>query len=304
MTELLTPKTTTARERIEMTTRITTARATPSARKHWRAHALLLVGVAVMIYPLVWLVGASFKPENQIFSTLDPFPWHFTLDNYLSGWTATGTSFTVYLANSAVVALCVVAGNVISCSLAAYAFARLDFAFRKLWFGLMLGTLMLPFQATMIPQYTIFYQLNWVNTFLPLVVPQFLAFDSFFIFLLVQFIRGIPRQLDEAASIDGAGHARVFFSVILPLLRPALITTAVLTFIWTFNDFLRQLVYLSDKTRYTVPLGLNSFIDRASGSSYGGMLAMSVVTLVPTVLVFLVCQKRLVDGVANTGIKG
>jgi multiple sugar transport system permease protein len=274
------------------------------AKTHWRAHGVLLAGVVVMIYPLVWLVGASFKPENQIFSTLDPIPWHFTLGNYLSGWTATGTSFTVYLANSATIALCVVIGNIASCSLAAYAFARLDFAFRKIWFGLMLGTLMLPFQATMIPQYTIFYKLNWINTFLPLVVPQLLACDAFFIFLMVQFIRGIPRELDEAAAIDGAGHARVFFSVILPLLRPALLTTGVLTFIWTFNDFLRQLVYLSDKSRYTVPLGLNSFIDRASGSSYGGMLAMSVVTLVPTVAVFLICQKRLVDGVANSGIKG
>jgi len=275
-----------------------------TTKPHWRAHAVLLAGVVVMIYPLVWLVGASFKPENQIFSTLNPIPWHFTFENYLSGWTATGTSFTVYLTNSATIAICVVIGNIASCSLAAYAFARLDFAFRKIWFGLMLGTLMLPFQATMIPQYTIFYKLNWVNTFLPLVVPQLLAFDSFFIFLMVQFIRGIPRELDEAAAIDGAGHGRVFFSVILPLLRPALLTTGVLTFIWTFNDFLRQLVYLSDKSRYTVPLGLNSFIDRASGSSYGGMLAMSVVTLVPTVVVFLVCQKRLVDGVANSGIKG
>ncbi|MEQ0563457.1 carbohydrate ABC transporter permease [Amycolatopsis sp. NEAU-NG30] len=278
--------------------------ATKTTKYHWRAHTVLIAAVVVMIYPLVWLVGASFKPENQIFSTLDPIPWHFTIENYLGGWTATGTSFTVYLANSATIAVCVVIGNVVSCSLAAYAFARLDFAFRRLWFGLMLGTLMLPFQATMIPQYTIFYKLNWINTFLPLVVPQLLAFDSFFIFLMVQFIRGIPRQLDEAAAIDGAGHARIFFSVIFPLLRPALLTTAVLTFIWTFNDFLRQLVYLSDKSRYTVPLGLNSFIDRASGSSYGGMLAMSVVTLVPTVVVFLVCQKRLVDGVANTGIKG
>ncbi|OXM61657.1 carbohydrate ABC transporter permease [Amycolatopsis vastitatis] len=275
-----------------------------TTKYHWRAHTVLLVAVVVMIYPLVWLVGASFKPENQIFSTLNPIPWHFTFENYLSGWTATGTSFTVYLTNSATIAICVVIGNIASCSLAAYAFARLDFAFRKIWFGLMLGTLMLPFQATMIPQYTIFYKLNWINTFLPLVVPQLLAFDSFFIFLMVQFIRGIPRELDEAAAIDGAGHGRIFFSVILPLLRPALLTTGVLTFIWTFNDFLRQLVYLSDKSRYTVPLGLNSFIDRASGSSYGGMLAMSVVTLVPTVVVFLVCQKRLVDGVANSGIKG
>lgn len=270
---------------------------------HWRAHTILLIVLVVMIYPLVWMLGASFKPENQIFTTIDPLPLEFTIGNYLSGWTQTGTSFSVYLVNSIMVSAVVVIGNLVSCSLAAYAFARLDFAGRKFWFALMLGTLMLPFQATLIPQYTIFYQLNWVNTFLPLVVPYFLAYDAFFIFLMVQFIRGIPRELDEAAALDGAGHVRVFFTIIVPLLRPALITTTVLTFIWTFNDFLRQLVYLSDNSRYTVPLGLNAFIDKASGSSYGGMLAMSVVTLVPTIAVFLIFSKRLVDGVANTGIK-
>ncbi|GAB2807330.1 carbohydrate ABC transporter permease [Lentzea nigeriaca] len=276
---------------------------TKKKRVHWRAHAVLIVVLVAMIYPMVWLVGASFKPENQIFSTMNPLPLSFTIANYISGWTATGTSFTVYLGNSLTVSLCTVVANVASCSVAAYAFARLDFAFRKFWFGLMLGTMMLPFQATLIPQYTIFFNLNWVNTFLPLVVPYLLAYDAFFIFLMVQFIRGIPRELDEAAALDGAGHVRVFFSVILPLLKPALLTTTILTFIWTFNDFLRQLVYLSDHSRYTAPLGLNAFVDRASGSSYGGMLAMSVVTLVPTVAVFLVSQRRLVDGVATTGIK-
>ncbi|MDX8035727.1 carbohydrate ABC transporter permease [Lentzea sp. BCCO 10_0856] len=270
---------------------------------HWRAHALLLLVLVAMIYPMVWLVGASFKPENQIFTTMNPLPLAFTFANYVNGWTATGTSFTVYLSNSLTVSICTVVANVASCSVAAYAFARLDFAFRKFWFAVMLGTMMLPFQATLIPQYVIFYQLNWINTFLPLVVPYLLAYDAFFIFLMVQFIRGIPCELDEAAALDGAGHVRVFFSIVLPLLKPALLTTTILTFIWTFNDFLRQLVYLSDHSRYTAPLGLNAFVDRASGSSYGGMLAMSVVTLVPTVAVFLVSQRRLVDGVANTGIK-
>ncbi|NKE57964.1 carbohydrate ABC transporter permease [Lentzea sp. PSKA42] len=276
---------------------------TKKKNSHWRAHAVLLVVLVAMIYPMVWLVGASFKPENQIFSTMNPLPLAFTIGNYVNGWTATGTSFTVYLSNSLTVSLVTVVANVASCSVAAYAFARLDFAFRKFWFGVMLGTMMLPFQATLIPQYAIFYQLNWINTFLPLVVPYLLAYDAFFIFLMVQFIRGIPRELDEAAELDGAGHVRVFFSVILPLLKPALLTTTILTFIWTFNDFLRQLVYLSDHSRYTAPLGLNAFVDRASGSSYGGMLAMSVVTLVPTVAVFLISQRRLVEGVATTGIK-
>jgi len=279
--------------------------ATPRKRvkRHWRAHVVLLVVLVVMIYPMVWLVGASFKPENQIFTTMNPLPLAFTFANYVTGWTATGTSFTVYLSNSLTVSLVTVVANVASCSVAAYAFARLDFALRRFWFAVMLGTMMLPFQATLIPQYAIFYQLNWINTFLPLVVPYLLAYDAFFIFLMVQFIRGIPRELDEAAALDGASHVRVFFSIILPLLRPALLTTTILTFIWTFNDFLRQLVYLSDHTRYTAPLGLNAFVDRASGSSYGGMLAMSVVTLVPTVIVFLTSQRRLVEGVATTGIK-
>jgi pectin-derived oligosaccharide transport system permease protein len=273
-------------------------------RMHWRAHLFLLAGVILTLYPLVWMLGASFKPENQIFTTLDPLPLHFTLGNYKLGWTATGTSFTVYITNSLTIAVGAVIGNLISCSLAAYAFARLDFAFKKVWFALMMGTLMLPFQATLIPQYTIFFKLNWINTFLPLVVPHLLAYDAFFIFLMVQFIRGVPRELDEAASIDGAGHARIFFSIVLPLMRPALITTTVLTFVWVYTDFLRQLVYLSNNSRYTVPLGLDAFIDRASGSSYGGMLAMSVVALVPMIVVFFVFQKRLVDGVATTGIKG
>ncbi len=274
-------------------------------RPAWRTHLVLGISLLVMIYPLIWLVGASFKPEDQIFSTWNPLPLHgFTLSNYTSGWNATGTSFTLYITNSLVISGLVVVGNLLTCSAAAYAFARLDFAGKKIWFGLMLSTMMLPFQATMIPQYVIFHDLGWVNTFLPLVVPYFLAVDAFFIFLMTQFIRGIPRELDEAASIDGAGHVRVFFSVILPLLKPALVTTTVLTFVWVYSDFLRQLVYLNDNTKYTVPLGLNAFVDRASGSSYGGLLAMSVVTLLPMAIVFMVFQKRLVEGVANSGIKG
>jgi multiple sugar transport system permease protein len=273
-------------------------------RRSVLVHGALLVVVLITLYPLVWMIGSSLKPDNQIFTTFNPIPKSFQWSNYSEGWTATGTSFSVYILNSAVIALGAVVGNVLSCSFAAYAFARLDFAYKRFWFVLMLGTLMLPFQATQIPQYTLFFELGWVNTFLPLIVPQFLAESAFFIFLMVQFIRGLPTELDEAASIDGAGPIRVYFSIILPLMRPALITTTVLTFIWTFNDFLRQLVYLSDNTKYTVPLGLNSFIDKAGGSSFGGMLAMSVVTLIPTVAVFLFFQRQLIDGVATTGVKG
>jgi len=292
-----------ARERNEMATRTTAGRVTRQAPKHWRAHLVLLAGVVVMIYPLVWLVGASFKPENQIFSTMNPFPLAFTIANYVSGWTATGNSFTVYLANSLTVSLCTVVANVASCSVAAYAFARLDFAFRKFWFAVMLGTMMLPFQATLIPQYTIFYQLNWINTYLPLVVPYLLAYDTFFIFLMVQFIRGIPRELDEAAMMDGCSPWKIYWKIIMPLSRPVLATAAIFSFIWTWDDFFAPLIYLNDMGSYTVQLGLRNFVDSTGKSDWSALFAMSILTLLPVFVFFLFFQRLLIEGVATTGLK-
>lgn len=267
-------------------------------------HVLLILAAAVMLYPLVWMVGSSFKPIDEIFTSATPLPEHLTLAHYRDGWTATGTSFTVFFRNSLLITVGAVIGNVLSCSLAAYAFARLSFPFKRLWFVLMLGSIMLPFHATLIPRYTLFFELGWVNTFLPLIVPKFLAVDAFFIFLMVQFIRSIPRELDEAARIDGAGPVAVYVRIILPLMRPALVTTAIFTFIWTYEDFFSQLVYLSGNDLYTVPLGLNMFVDKSGESAWGSMFAMSTLALVPTTLFFLFFQKRLVEGLATSGLKG
>jgi multiple sugar transport system permease protein len=154
-----------------------------------------------------------------------------------------------------------------------------------------------------VPQYILFSQLGWLNTFLPLIVPKLLGTDAFFVFLMVQFIRSIPRELDDAARIDGCGHAGIFLRVILPLLTPALATTAVFTFIWTWNDFFSQLIYLTDPDKYTVPVALRSFMDATTGTSWGSMFAMSVVSLVPVFLAFLIGQRYLVRGIATTGIK-
>jgi multiple sugar transport system permease protein len=164
-------------------------------------------------------------------------------------------------------------------------------------------TIMLPLHVANVPQYVIFSQIGWVNTFLPLIVPKLLATDSFFIFLMVQFIRGIPRELDEAARLDGAGHGRIFFSVILPLLVPALATTTIFTFIWTWGDFFSQLIFLTSSDMYTVPIALRAFTDPQAQSSWGSMFAMSVVSLVPVFIVFLLGQKFLIKGVATTGLK-
>jgi multiple sugar transport system permease protein len=265
----------------------------------------LLIGVAlVMLYPLLWMLSSSLKPDTEIFTHPGLIPNKLHPQNYSEGWSGSGNSFSLYITNSLIVTIGAVIGNVISCSLAAYAFARFEFRGKRIWFGLMLGTLMLPMQATLIPQYTIFYNLTWINTFLPLIVPKFLATDAFFIFLMVQFIRSIPRELDQAAMMDGANPFQIYWKIILPLMRPALVTTTIFTFIWTYDDFLSQLVYLQQNARFTVPLGLTLFLDKTSGSSYGAMFAMSTLALLPTLICFLIFQKRLVEGLATSGMKG
>ncbi|HEV2515661.1 MAG TPA: carbohydrate ABC transporter permease [Devosia sp.] len=266
-------------------------------------YAILIAGAFLMIYPLVWMVFSSFKLDRQIFSDPTGLPSSWNIANYFEGWVATTPSFTRYFVNSFIVCLGAVIGNVLACSLTAYAFARLEFPFKRTLFTAMLLTLMLPSHVLLIPQYVLFVNLSWVNTYLPLIVPKFLATDAFFIFLMVQFIRKIPRELDEAAIVDGAGPFRVFTSVIFPLLQPAIITTVIFTFIWTYNDFFSQLIYLTSPDQLTVPVGLRSLVD-SSGGSYGQLLAMSVLSLVPTFVVFLIFQRRLVEGIATSGLKG
>jgi multiple sugar transport system permease protein len=266
-------------------------------------HTALIATAAVMLYPVLWMVVSSFRPQDQIFQAPGLLLTDVEADNYPNGWTALARPFNVYLVNSATVVLGAIVGNLVSCSMAAYAFARLEFRGRKLLFTIMLMTIMLPVHVVIVPQYVMFSQLGWLNTFLPLIVPKLLATDAFFVFLMVQFIRGIPRELDDAARIDGCGHPGIFLRVILPLMTPALATTAIFTFIWTWNDFFSQLIYLTDPDKYTVPVALRSFVDSTTGSSWGQMFAMSVVSLLPVFLAFLIGQRFLVRGIATTGIK-
>lgn len=264
--------------------------------------SLILVGL-VMIYPLLWMLSSSFKPDALIFRDPSLLPAEFDFSHYADGWNALSHPFSLYLLNSAIIVLGSLIGNLLTCSMAAYAFARLEFRGRKLAFGVMLLTLMLPAQVVLIPQYVIFANLEWVNTFLPLIVPKFLATDAFFIFLMVQFFRGLPREIDEAAKIDGAGYWRIYFRILLPLSVPALATTAIFTFIWTWNDFFSQLVYLTRPEMLTAPVALRNYVDATSGASWGSLFAMSVITLVPVFLVFLFGQRFLIRGIATSGLK-
>jgi multiple sugar transport system permease protein len=267
-------------------------------------HAFLALVCLAMLYPLLWMLRGSVVAEDEIFSSPSFLPTGTNVGNYVEGWNANPPGFGRFLVNSIVVSAGAVLGNLVACTLAAYAFARLDFPLKKIWFAVMLGTVMLPAHATLIPQYSIFTALGWVDTYLPLIVPKFLATDAFFIFLLVQFLRSVPRELDEAAEIDGCGHWRIFSRVILPLLGPALATTAIFTFIWTYEDFLAPLIYLGDINGYTVPLGLRMFMNSMGESSYGQLFAMSVVSLLPVFAIFMFFQRKLIDGIATTGLKG
>ena len=278
----------------------------PSGSRVVRAvarHALLLAILFVVLYPLLWMLGASFRPGNQTFSTLGLLPDPFTLDNYREGWSYGSLNFSRYFVNSLVIAVLCIIGNVISCSLAAYAFARLEFPLKRVLFALVLATLLLPYQVTIVPQYVLFNQLAWINTILPLTVPKYLATDAFFVFLMVQFIRTLPRELDEAALLDGCGYLGIFRRVILPLSLPAIGTTAMFTFIRTWDDFLGPLLYLNNPERWTVALGLNGFLDATGTSSFGPLFAMATVAIAPIVGFFLVSQKLLIEGVATSGLK-
>jgi multiple sugar transport system permease protein len=264
-----------------------------------------LLALLVMLYPLAWLLATSLKPADEVIASLDLLPSHLEWSNYKTALDGVNdVSIWRLLGNSLLIAGGAVLGNVISCSLAAYAFARLRFRFRGPLFAFMIATIMLPHHAVLIPQYIIFNQLGLVNTYWPLILPKFLATEAFFVFLIVQFMRGLPRELEEAARIDGCGPFRSFFQVVLPLTRPALITTAIFTFIWTWNDFFTQLIYLFDPDKFTLTLALRSFVDASSTSAFGPMFALSVIALLPIVLFFLAFQRFLVEGMASSGVKG
>lgn len=267
-------------------------------------HLGALVVLAVILYPVIWVLGASFKPSKDIIASIDLLPAKPVWANF-SGLAdgISGISISTFFINSLTYAGLAVAGVVLSSSLTAYAFAKIRFAGRNLLFTLMIGTLLLPYHVLLIPQYVMFRKLELVDTLVPLVAGKFLATEAFFVFLMVQFMRGLPRELDEAAKLDGCGHLRTYWSIVLPLCRPALITSAIFTFINAWNDFMGPLIYLNTPDKYTVSLGLMMFRDQEGISNYGSMIAMSLVALIPVIAFFMAFQRYLIDGMATSGLK-
>lgn len=274
-------------------------------RKNILYHIFTLLGTCIMVYPLVWMIMSSFKDSGEIFKTAAQlFPAKFTLENYKTGWQGfAGYGFGIFFKNSFIIAGISTIGAVFSSAVVAFGFARCNFKLKGFWFACMLVAMMLPFQMIMIPQYIIFNKMGWVGSYLPIIVPQFFG-QGFFIFLDIQFMKGIPKDLDEAARMDGCSIYGIFARIILPLVKPALVTSAIFSFMWRWDDFLSPLIYLNDPMKYPVSYALKMFSDPTVGSDWGAMFAMATLSLIPIFLIFVTMQKYLVEGIASTGIKG
>jgi oligogalacturonide transport system permease protein len=266
--------------------------------------ALAAVGL-VMLYPILWLVGASFKTNAEIFSEIGFWPSRLDFSAYAKGWkTSSEYTFATYFLNSFLIVVSRIVVTVISCVLVAYAFARWEFPGRRVLFSVMVTTIMLPHIILRIPQYLMFKEFGWLDSYLPLIVPSAFATDTFFVFMLVQFLRGIPRDMEEAAIIDGCNPLQLLLYVIVPLLKPAIVSVVVFQFIWTMNDFMGPLIYLSSVEKYPVSLALKMTIGATEEVEWASAIAISVVALLPSVLVFFAAQKHFIEGATSSGIKG
>ncbi|MFH5182421.1 carbohydrate ABC transporter permease [Paenibacillus sp. TAB 01] len=274
-------------------------------RKAILYHVVISLLALVMIYPILWMAASSLKPSSEIFSTAySLIPSRLEFGNYASGWKGFGSnSFTVFFKNSFIIVIFATIGAVFSSALVAYGLARIPFWGKSFWFSCVMMTMMLPHDVTIIPQYVMFSKLGWLSSFKPVIAPHFFG-TPFFIFLIMQFIRTIPPEMDEAAKMDGCSKYSIFFRIIVPLIVPALVTSTIFSFYWRWDDFITPLLYLNKPQLYPVSLALKLFLDADSLSNWGGMFAMSTLSLLPVVIVFFCFQKYIVEGISTSGLKG
>lgn len=268
-------------------------------------HLFVVLFGIVMIYPVLWMISGSFKDNAEILrGSLSLIPENLKRTNYSTGWSGFGgITFTTFFKNSIVITTIATLGTVISSALVAYALSRLHFRGRKFWFTCMIATMLLPGQVIMIPSYLIWHRLGLVPGYLPLIIPNFCG-QAFFIYQMMQFMSGIPRELDEAATIDGCSKYSIFTHIILPLLKPSIVTTVIIQFYWKWDDYMGPLLYLSKPQSYTVSLAIKMFADSSSTTDYGAMFAMSTLSLIPVFLIFLFFNRYLVEGIGTSGLKG
>lgn len=268
-------------------------------------YAFLIIFGLIMIYPLIWMFFASFKDNNEIYTGTKLLPASYSLDGFINGWNSVGGyTYADFFRNSFVLTIPTTILTVISSTLVAYGFSRFEFKGKKVLFTILLSTLMLPNAILIIPRYTIFRDLGVLDSYWPFYLMAMFACYPFFIYMLVQFFRGIPRDLDESAFIDGCGTFRTLTSILVPILKPAMFSAGLFQFLWTYNDYFNSLIYINSVKKYTVSLALRLSLDVESVVIWKNVMAMSFVAVLPVVILFFLCQKYFVEGIATSGLKG
>lgn len=268
------------------------------------SYAFLILLAYIMTYPLLWMIGAAFKTNQEIFGTLSIFPKHPVFTAWSAGWKGSGKyGFSTFILNTFKLVIPTVAFTVISSTLVGYGFSRFNFPLKKVLFTLMLSTLMLPSTVIIIPRYIFFKNFGWLNTYKPFTMPALFACSSFFNYMMFSFFRGLPKELDESAKMDGCSSLRILVQILLPLCKSAIFSVIVFQFVWTWNNFLEVMIYVNSVAKYTVALGLRMTMDISTEFDWNQILAMSLVSITPPVALFFAAQKYFVEGIATTGMK-
>ena len=263
-----------------------------------RDYLIIFVIGAVLLYPIIWMFFATFKSNAEIFGSVKLLPSSFSFQSYIDGWHVNSKiTYTTFFKNSFVMTIITTLFTVLSSAIVAYGFARYQFPGKKILFGILIATLMLPGAVVMIPRYAMFNKLGLVDTYL-------LSVNSFFVFMLIQFIRGLPRELDESAYLDGCSDLKVFVKILVPLMKPALFSAGLFQFMWTYNDYTNVLIYINSVKKYTLSLALRLSLDAESVVQWNKVMAMSFLSILPLIILFFAAQKYFVEGIATSGLKG
>ncbi|WMJ89057.1 carbohydrate ABC transporter permease [Anaerocolumna sp. MB42-C2] len=266
-------------------------------------YLILIFAAVVCLFPFIWMISTSFKPMSDIYK-MPPslIPEKITVENFVEGWK--GASFQMYFKNTAIITFLATIGTVLSSSVVAYGFARFQSRMSKVLFMVLLGTMMLPSQVTLIPQYLLYYKMGMLDTFWPLIIPSWLGGGAFNIFLFIQFFRTLPKELDEAAKIDGANSFQVFARILLPSVKPVMLAVLVMALVYNWNDFFNPLIYLNSNEKFTIAIGLQFFKGSQGNVQIGQMMSMALISLLPVLVIFATCQKYFIQGIKMSGLKG
>lgn len=259
----------------------------------------------ILLFPIIWMVLGTFKDNAELFGSLKLLPQNVDFSAFKEGWKGSGQySYSTFFANTFLLVIPTTFFTTVSSIWVAYGFSRFEFPMKKMWFSIMIATLMLPNAVLVIPRYLLFNNLGWIDSYKPFIIPAAFGCYPFFIYMFIQFYRGIPKELDEAAKIDGCSSVGILRHVLLPLLKPVIVSCVIFQMSWTWEDFFNPLIYLSSTKKFPISLALRMSLDTMSQVSYNQVLAMATLSLLPCTILFFLCQKSFVEGVSSTGLKG